>query len=145
MAEETPLPPDVAAPAKQRSWQLMVLRWIGLGLLGLILLFALFLVGLNSDASVQRLKGPARPVNSQQDRALVLGALRSVDYVTVFEEDTPLELIKALQPDVLVKGGDYLVEQIVGADIVTNRGGRVLSLPFVEGKSTTSIIERMKK
>ena len=102
-------------------------------------------VGLNSDASVQRLKGPARPVNSQQDRALVLGALRSVDYVTVFEEDTPLELIKALQPDVLVKGGDYLVEQIVGADIVTNRGGRVLSLPFVEGKSTTSIIERMKK
>lgn len=101
-------------------------------------------VGLNSDASVRRLKGPTRPVNAQDDRALVLASLRSVDYVCIFDEDTPYELVKAVQPDVLVKGGDYLIEQIVGADIVTARGGRVLSLPFVEGKSTTAIIERMK-
>ncbi len=102
-------------------------------------------VGLNSDASVQRLKGPTRPVNAQDDRAIVLASLQSVSYVCIFEEDTPYELISAIQPDVLVKGGDYLIEQIVGADIVSGRGGRVLSLPFVEGKSTTSIIERMKK
>lgn len=101
-------------------------------------------IGLNSDASVQRLKGPTRPVNTQHDRAVVLSSLKAVDYVCIFDEDTPYELIKAIQPDVLVKGGDYLVEQIVGADIVSARGGRVLSLPFVEGKSTTSIIERMK-
>lgn len=101
-------------------------------------------VGLNSDASVQRLKGPSRPVNTQTDRAVVLSALRSVDYVCMFEEDTPLELITALQPDVLVKGGDYDINAIVGADVVFARGGTVLALPFVQGKSTTSVIERMK-
>lgn len=102
-------------------------------------------VGLNSDDSVRRLKGPSRPVNTQDDRAVVLSALRSVDYVCVFREDTPLELITAIQPDVLVKGGDYSIDTIVGADVVLGRGGKVLSLPFVEGKSTTSVIERMKE
>lgn len=102
-------------------------------------------VGLNSDNSVRRLKGPSRPVNNEQDRALVLAALRSVAYVCVFDEDTPLELVRGVQPDVLVKGGDYLIENIVGADIVTARGGRVLTLPFVEGKSTTAVIDRMKR
>jgi rfaE bifunctional protein nucleotidyltransferase chain/domain len=102
-------------------------------------------VGVNSDASVRRLKGPSRPVNTQEDRAIVLSALRSVTYVCVFDEDTPLELITAIQPDVLVKGGDYSIDAIVGADVVLGRGGQVLSLPFVEGKSTTSVIERMKE
>lgn len=102
-------------------------------------------VGVNSDDSVRRLKGPSRPVNTQDDRAVVLSALRSVDYVCVFHEDTPLELITAIQPDVLVKGGDYSIDTIVGADVVLGRGGKVLSLPFVEGKSTTSVIERMKE
>lgn len=102
-------------------------------------------VGVNSDASVRRLKGPSRPVNTQEDRAVVLAALRAVDYVCIFDEDTPLELITAIQPDVLVKGGDYSIDAIVGADVVLARGGRVLSLPFVEGKSTTSVIERMKE
>lgn len=102
-------------------------------------------VGLNSDASVQRLKGSSRPVNTQADRAIVLAALRAVDYVCLFEEDTPLELITALQPDVLVKGGDYDINTIVGADVVFARGGTVLALPFVQGKSTTSVIERMQK
>lgn len=102
-------------------------------------------VGLNSDSSVRRLKGESRPVNTQTDRAIVLSALRSVDYVCVFEEDTPLELITALQPDVLVKGGDYDIHSIVGADVVRARGGTVLALPFVEGKSTTAVIQRMQK
>lgn len=100
-------------------------------------------VGLNSDASVQRLKGPTRPVLTQDERATVLAGLRSVDYVTIFEEDTPLRLIAALVPEVLVKGGDWPVDAIVGADVVLAAGGEVLSLPFVEGKSTTGIVERV--
>ncbi len=101
-------------------------------------------VGLNSDASVKRLKGETRPVNSQEDRAEVLCALGFVDYVVIFEEDTPLELIKVIQPDVLVKGGDYTRENVVGADFVMSRGGELFLIPFVEGKSTTSIIKKIE-
>jgi rfaE bifunctional protein nucleotidyltransferase chain/domain len=105
------------------------------------------IVGVNSDNSVRRLKGKIggveRPVNSESDRAAVLSALRAVDYTCIFDEDTPFELISALLPDVLVKGGDYTPETIVGADIVGSRGGRVVVIPFVEGKSTTRIIERI--
>jgi D-beta-D-heptose 7-phosphate kinase / D-beta-D-heptose 1-phosphate adenosyltransferase len=102
----------------------------------------LLIVGLNSDESVRRLKGPTRPVNTFQDRAEVLAALSSVDLVVEFYEDTPYELIKAVQPDVLVKGGDYTVEQIVGHDIVLERSGRVISCDFHAGYSTTSILTR---
>ena len=101
-------------------------------------------MGLNSDASVRRLKGPERPVNPQQDRAVILAGLASIDYIVFFEEDTPFNLIKAVMPDVLVKGGDWTVENIVGADIVQERGGEVFSLPFKMGYSTTSLIERIK-
>ena len=101
-------------------------------------------VGLNSDASVKRLKGESRPVNSQEDRAEVLCALGFVDYVVIFEEDTPLELIKVIQPDVLVKGGDYTRENVVGADFVMARGGELFLIPFVEGKSTTGIIRKIE-
>jgi D-beta-D-heptose 7-phosphate kinase/D-beta-D-heptose 1-phosphate adenosyltransferase len=102
-------------------------------------------VGLNSDASVRRLKGPTRPILSELERATVLAALRSVDFVVIFGEDTPAELIRAIVPDVLVKGGDWSEDQIVGADVVHRAGGRVLSLPFVEGKSTTGIVERIQR
>lgn len=103
------------------------------------------LVGLNSDASVKRLKGPERPINSTESRASILANLVLVDAVVVFEEDTPLELIKALLPDVLVKGGDYTIESIVGAKEVLANGGKVLLNPTVEGFSTTNIIEKIKK
>ena len=102
-------------------------------------------VGLNADASVKRLKGKGRPVNSQDSRALVLASLVIVDAVVLFEEDTPLELIKAIMPDVLVKGGDYTVDQIAGAKEVIANGGRVVINPVIEGFSTTSIIDRLKK
>ena len=101
-------------------------------------------VGLNSDASVRRLKGDGRPVNPEYARALVLAALEMVDYVCLFEEDTPYNLIAAVQPDVLVKGGDYRVDNIVGGDIVKKRNGEVVVLPFVEGYSSTRIIEKSK-
>lgn len=101
-------------------------------------------IGLNSDASVKRLKGPERPVNSQESRALVLAALALVDAVVLFEEDTPLELIRKIMPDVLVKGGDYTVEQIAGAKEVIANGGKVVINPIVEGFSTTTIIEQFK-
>lgn len=101
-------------------------------------------VGLNSDASVKRLKGPTRPINTQSDRAEILCALGFVDYVVIFEEDTPLELIKIIQPDVLVKGGDYKPENVVGADFVKSRGGELFLIPFVEGKSTTNIIRKIE-
>lgn len=100
------------------------------------------IIGLNTDASVKRLKGENRPVNSENDRAVVINALRSVDYVVYFDEDTPLELITLLKPDVLVKGGDYTPETIVGADTVLRDGGSVIVIPLVAGKSTTSIIQR---
>lgn len=99
-------------------------------------------VGLNSDASVRRLKGPSRPVNPESDRALVLSSLACVDAVTVFDDDTPLALISALLPDVLVKGGDYTPETVVGAQEVRRAGGRVEIVPLVPGRSTTSILER---
>lgn len=105
----------------------------------------ILIVGLNSDESVRKLKGENRPVNLQNDRAIVLDALKPIDYVTIFEQDTPKELIELLTPDVLVKGGDYKIEDIVGADNVIQNGGEVAIIDFVEGKSTTSIINKMKK
>jgi D-beta-D-heptose 7-phosphate kinase/D-beta-D-heptose 1-phosphate adenosyltransferase len=102
------------------------------------------IVGLNSDASVKRLKGAGRPVNSEQSRAQVLCGLAAVDGVVIFEEDTPLNLITALKPDMLVKGGDYTRDTIVGADLVEARGGEVFVVPLVPGQSTTSIIARSR-
>ena len=102
-------------------------------------------VGLNSDQSVQRLKGPTRPINNTQSRAIVLANLMVVDMVVIFEEDTPLDLIKTLMPDVMVKGGDYTIEQIVGAKEVIAHGGKVIINPIVEGFSTTQLIEKIKK
>ncbi len=101
-------------------------------------------VGLNSDASVRRLKGPQRPVNAETARALLLASLVMTDAIVLFEEDTPLQLITTLVPDVLVKGGDYTVEQIVGAKEVMAAGGEVKLAAIVEGISTTRIIEKMK-
>lgn len=100
-------------------------------------------VGLNSDQSVRRLKGAGRPVNPQEDRGYVLAGLENVDYVLIFEEDTPYELIKAVEPDVLVKGGDWSVEHIVGRDVLWQRGGEVLSIPLLKGYSSTAIIKRI--
>jgi len=102
-------------------------------------------LGLNSDKSVKRLKGSERPVNLEQDRAIVLAGLSSIDYVIIFEEDTPYELINKVQPDVLVKGGDWKVNEIVGYDIVMKKGGEVKSLMFKEGQSTTNIIGRIQE
>lgn len=104
----------------------------------------ILVVGLNSDDSVRRLKGPSRPINGEKERAFVLAALSCIDYVIVFEEDTPKELIETVRPDVLVKGSDYALDQIVGADFVTRNGGTVTTLPFVEGFSSTRIIEQLK-
>jgi D-beta-D-heptose 7-phosphate kinase/D-beta-D-heptose 1-phosphate adenosyltransferase len=98
------------------------------------------IVGLNTDSSTRRLK-PGRPINVEGDRAHLLGALESVDYVVLFDEDTPYELVASLQPDVIVKGGDYTDEEIVGADLVLARGGAVHIVPLVEGYSTTSLAE----
>ena len=100
-------------------------------------------VGLNSAASVSRLKGPARPINDELTRTHLLAALAVVDAVVVFEEDTPLQLIEAVEPHILVKGGDWKPEQIVGSDLVLSRGGQVLSLPFVVGYSTTNIEQKI--
>ena len=103
------------------------------------------IVGLNADASVRRLKGAGRPLMAEADRAAMLAGLRSVDVVTLFDEDTPLELIGALLPDVLVKGGDYDLDGIVGREVVEEAGGDVRVLPFVEGYSTTGALTRMKQ
>jgi D-beta-D-heptose 7-phosphate kinase/D-beta-D-heptose 1-phosphate adenosyltransferase len=100
-------------------------------------------VGLNADASVKLLKGEQRPLQTASDRAFNLAALRAVDLVVVFEEETPLQLIRYLRPNVLVKGGDYTVATIVGAEEVMENGGQVKVLPFVNGKSTTALIHRM--
>lgn len=102
----------------------------------------LLVLGLNSDSSVTRLKGEGRPVNDQAARAEVLGALLMVDYIILFEEDTPLELIRKLEPDILVKGGDYRIEEIVGYKEVKSTGGKVCTIPIVEGYSSTSILNR---
>jgi D-beta-D-heptose 7-phosphate kinase/D-beta-D-heptose 1-phosphate adenosyltransferase len=101
-------------------------------------------VALNSDASVRELKGPERPLTVENDRAEILAGLESVDYVNIFAELSPRSLISALLPDVLVKGGDYALDRIHGREEVEAAGGRVVSLPFVEGTSTSGIIERMK-
>jgi rfaE bifunctional protein nucleotidyltransferase chain/domain len=107
---------------------------------------AALIVGVNTDASVQRLlKGSGRPVTPEADRARVLAAMACVDRVVLFDEDTPLELITGLQPDILVKGGDYKLEEIVGREVVLARGGQVRALPFVAGYSTTELMRRIRE
>lgn len=101
-------------------------------------------VALNSDNSVRRLKGEGRPINKLEDRAFVIANLKAVDFVVSFEEDTPFEIISAIVPDVLVKGGDWSIENIIGRDVVEANGGKVFSLPYVENYSTTNIINKMK-
>ncbi|NQT32254.1 MAG: D-glycero-beta-D-manno-heptose 1-phosphate adenylyltransferase [Candidatus Omnitrophica bacterium] len=105
----------------------------------------ILVIGVNSDGSVRRLKGDERPINPQQARLEVLAALESVDYITIFDEDTPLELIKSLTPDVLFKGGDWREEDIVGGDHVKASGGKVRVIPYLGGYSTTELIQRIKK
>lgn len=104
----------------------------------------LLVVGLNSDASVRRLKGPSRPLVPEDDRAAVLAALAAVDFVVLFPEDTPLAVIRELAPDVLVKGADYALTDVVGAEEVRARGGRVELIPLTPGRSTTSLVQRLK-
>lgn len=103
----------------------------------------ILIVGLNSDASTRRLKGPGRPIQKQNDRAAVLLALRSVDYIVVFGEDTPDKLIRQIKPDVLVKGADYKVSEIVGAEFVTSYGGSVRRARLTPGRSTSSIVRKI--
>ncbi len=105
----------------------------------------LLIVAVNSDSSVRMIKGDKRPINSESDRMETLAALESVDYVTLFSEPDPHRVISELQPDVLVKGGDWRVDQIIGRDVVEARGGRVMTVPYLEGASTTSIIEKILK
>ena len=105
----------------------------------------ILIIGLNTDASVKRIKGPSRPVNDEKARAVVLAALEFVDAIMFFEEDTPYNLIKNVQPDVLVKGKDYKAEDIVGYDIVTNKGGKVETIELVEGFSTTNILKHFNQ
>ena len=106
---------------------------------------AQLVVGINSDASVRRLgKGPERPIRTEQERARVIAALAAVDAVVIFDEDTPAALVDLLQPDVIVKGGDYAPDAVVGADVVRARGGRVVIIPLTAGQSTTSIVERLR-
>ena len=104
----------------------------------------ILVVALNTDASTQRLKGPTRPINPLKDRALVIAALQSVDYVTWFGEDTPLRLIQKMLPQVLVKGGDYEIKKIVGYQEVVGAGGKVKTISFLKGRSTTSMVKRAK-
>lgn len=105
----------------------------------------ILIVGVNADASVKRLKGNDRPVNDEYSRALVLASLIMVDAVVIFEEDTPLQLITTILPDVIVKGGDYTIDQIIGAEQVIANGGRVVINPIVPGFSTTGIIKKLSK
>jgi rfaE bifunctional protein nucleotidyltransferase chain/domain len=102
------------------------------------------IIGLNADSSVSKLKGPKRPINTENFRALVLSALHVVDAIVIFDEETPEKLIKLIKPDVLVKGADYTIEQIVGADFVLKSGGNVELIPFLEGFSTTTLIQKMR-
>lgn len=102
-------------------------------------------VGLNSDGSIKRIKGNGRPINTQADRARVLAGLSAIDYVAIFNEETPLRLIKLVKPDILIKGGDWRREKIVGADFVKTYGGGAFSMPYVKGYSTTRLIEKIKK
>ncbi len=105
----------------------------------------LLVVAVNSDSSVRMIKGEKRPINTQAERAEILAALESVDFVTIFDEPDPHKIISDLQPDVLVKGGDWPIEKIIGRDIVEARGGKVVNVPYVEGASTTGIIEKILK
>ncbi len=105
----------------------------------------ILVVGLNSDTSVRRLKGKNRPVNHQTDRARVLAALACVDYVVLFSQDTPLELIRALQPDILVKGGDWKISRIVGAKEILSGGGKVRVIPYIKSRSTSGIIDKIRR
>jgi len=105
----------------------------------------ILILGLNSDESVRRLKGPDRPIQNEVDRAYILAGMAAVDYVVFFGEDTPLQLIRQVQPDVLVKGGDYSPDQVVGASEVQHTGGTVKIIPLLSGRSTTKIASRMEK
>ncbi len=105
----------------------------------------LLIVGLNSDSSIRRLKGGGRPFVSQGDRAVIVSSFRYVDRVVIFEEETPLRLIRELRPDVLVKGGDYVLEEIVGRDIVEGDGGEVVVVPYLEGCSTSGLVDRIRE
>lgn len=104
----------------------------------------LLVVGINTDASVRRLKGPERPFVGQKDRAFMLAALESVDYVVMFAENTPARLIAMVQPDILVKGGDWSTDEIVGRDVVEARGGRVVRVPLAKGHSTTGLVKHIR-
>lgn len=103
------------------------------------------IVGLNTDKSVQKIKGKERPVQDEQSRALILASLSFIDYIVLFDEETPYNLIKLVQPDILVKGADYKPEDIVGYDILKSKGGEVKTLDFLDGYSTSSIIEKIKR
>jgi len=105
----------------------------------------ILIIGLNDDASIRRLKGNNRPINALEDRAMMLLALKPVDHVVAFSEDTPLQIISALLPDVLVKGGDYTINNIVGADVVQHAGGVVTTISFLDGYSSTRLIQKIKK
>lgn len=105
----------------------------------------ILVVGINSDESVKRLKGQSRPIISEKDRAYVLADIKPVDYVVIFNEDTPYNLIKEINPDFLVKGGDYDGKDVVGSDIIESSGGKVVLINFVKGKSTSGIIKRIKE
>ncbi|NBB88701.1 MAG: D-glycero-beta-D-manno-heptose 1-phosphate adenylyltransferase [Bacteroidetes bacterium] len=104
----------------------------------------MLIVGLNSDSSVKKLKGPTRPLKSQKERSIQLAIMSIIDAVIIFEEETPALLIKSLQPDILVKGGDYTLNEVVGKDTVEEVGGRVVVLPFLEGYSTTQLINKIQ-
>jgi rfaE bifunctional protein nucleotidyltransferase chain/domain len=103
------------------------------------------IIGLNSDSSVRSIKGPKRPLQPEDDRAQLLASLRSTDAVAIFDEDTPLEIVSFLVPDIMIKGADYSRETIVGADIVEQNGGKVLTIPLSKGRSTTNIVEEVLK
>ena len=100
-------------------------------------------MGLNSDASIRRLKGPKRPLLDETERAQILAALDCIDYLAIFDEDTPLELLQQVRPQILVKGGDYLPDEVVGKELVESYGGRVELIQFVDGKSSTNIIDKI--
>ncbi|MGD0709736.1 MAG: D-glycero-beta-D-manno-heptose 1-phosphate adenylyltransferase [Bacteroidales bacterium] len=102
------------------------------------------IVGLNSDSSVKKIKGSSRPINNENDRALILASLSFIKAVVLFEEETPYELIKATNPDILIKGSDYNIDKIIGYDIVKAKGGEIITIDFVEGYSTSLLIEKIK-
>ncbi len=105
----------------------------------------ILIVGLNSDKSIKKIKGRKRPIMDEKDRALILDSIKFVDYVVLFDEETPYNLIKEIKPDVLVKGSDYKINEVVGADIVIKNGGEVFLVPLLKGKSTSKIIEEVLK